>query len=126
MGPRRQLGLSISFVDDDAVIGEGKDSPLGIAAIALVGDDATAPSRSVAATARKAAHSNIHRNLQPVLAPSSHGNRVDGVNDRTPSQVLRPLRPGGPRQVRQVGRCKFLFGPSQEPARPNLCFRGQR
>ena len=48
MGPRRQLGLSISFVDDDAVMGEGKGSPLGIAAIALVGDDATAPSRSVA------------------------------------------------------------------------------
>ena len=40
MGPRRQLGLSISFVDDDAVMGEGKGSPLGIAAIALVGDDA--------------------------------------------------------------------------------------
>lgn len=35
-------------MDDDAVMGEGKGSPLGIAAIALVGDDATAPSRSVA------------------------------------------------------------------------------
>ena len=48
MGPRRQLGLSITFVDDDEVMGDGKGSPLGIAAIALVGDDATAPSRSVA------------------------------------------------------------------------------
>ena len=36
MGPRRQLGLSITFVDDDEVMSEGKGSPLGIAAIALV------------------------------------------------------------------------------------------
>ena len=61
MGPRRQLGLSITFVDDDEVMGEGKGSPLGIAAIAL-------------------------------------------------AQFT----------------CKFLFGPSQELLRPNLCFKGQR
>ena len=42
MGPRRQLGLSITFVDDD----EGKGSPLGIAAIALVGDDAMSSFKS--------------------------------------------------------------------------------
>ena len=46
MGPRRQLGLSITFVDDDEVMGEGKGSPLGIAAIALVGDDAMSSFKS--------------------------------------------------------------------------------
>ena len=57
MGPRRQLGLSITFVDDDEVMSEGKGSPLGIAAIALVGDDAmrdaTAQSGTLNFTARR-------------------------------------------------------------------------